>query len=243
MRGLTPQNLLEVCEWADAEHPANRALALLYAACPETSWEQLATLSIGQRDARLLELREKTFGMNMQGYAECQHCGEQLEFAMSTTDVRADEAVSTTEHTLDFKGSHFRFRVPDSVDLITVSHHHDPIQASNELVERCLLEVSLSEEIADSGTLPQDVVSALAEEMSRSDPQAEVLLNLHCPACEHDGQALFDISSFVWLEFVDLAKRLMHQVHWLARGYGWHESDILTMSAWRRRYYQDLLGV
>lgn len=243
MRGLTPHNLLEVCEWADSEHQANQALALLYAACPEISWEQLAALSIGQRDAMLLELREKTFGTEMQGYAECQYCGEQLEFAIATADVKVDQTVLADEHTLEFMGNSIRFRIPNSIDLLAISHHKDVGQASDALLQRCLIEASVDEERLDPAMLSDDVVAALADRISQTDPQAEVLLSLQCPACEQEGQVMFDISSFVWIEFVDLAKRLMNQVSWLARGYGWKESDILAMSGWRRRYYQDLLGV
>ena len=32
------------------------------------------------------------------------------------------------------------------------------------------------------------------------------------------------------------------EVHVLASSYGWRESDILNMSAWRRQYYLDLIG-
>lgn len=243
MRGLTPQNLLEVCEWAEHEHPVNKALALLYAACPHTSWEELAALSIGQRDARLLELREKTFGNKLQGFAQCSHCGEHLEFAITTADIRVADTNNGIEPVIHYQGERIRFRLPDSVDLLAINQTDDPIQASIKLVRRCLISVGDDAFNADGNDLPQDMIIAIANHMSLCDPQAEVLLSLRCPACEREFQTLFDIHSFVWAEFVDLAKRLMRQVHWLARGYGWREADILGMSAWRRRYYQELLGI
>lgn len=243
MRGLTPQNLLEVCEWAENEHPANRALALLYAACPEASWEELASLSIGQRDVRLLELRERTFGNKMQGFSDCEHCGEQLEFVVTTSALKDCGEDGVNEPILDYHGESIRFRVPNSVDLIAVSHINDPAMASSALVQRCLLDVNGESPSYSNEALTDELVGAIAEQMSLCDPQAEILVNLNCPACKKDSQSLLDIGSYIWIEFFDLAKCLMQQVYWLARGYGWCEEDILKMSAWRRRYYQELLNV
>jgi hypothetical protein len=52
---------------------------------------------------------------------------------------------------------------------------------------------------------------------------------------------LFDIVSFFWTELSAQAKRLLREVHTLARGYGWREADILAMSARRRQLYLDLV--
>ena len=49
--------------------PVGRALTLLEAACPEMSADELASLSIGRRDADLLSLREWAFGSEMTGVA------------------------------------------------------------------------------------------------------------------------------------------------------------------------------
>ncbi|MDH5178859.1 MAG: phage baseplate protein [Gammaproteobacteria bacterium] len=243
MRGLTPQSLLEVCEWAESEHPANRAVALLYAASPDTSWDELAALSIGRRDALLLELREKTFGRQLEGFASCLHCGERLEFAVATSDIRVGVGEQQPEYHFEYQGRAIRFRLPDSTDLVAVSHLPDPNLAGAELVSRCLLDQLTVADKAEQVMPDTGLVNAVAEQISQCDPQAEVLFDLHCPACNKDSQSLFDIGGYIWIEFTDLARRLMQQVHWLARGYGWKEADILRMSAWRRRYYQELLGL
>ena len=78
--------------------------------------------------------------------------------------------------------------------------------------------------------------------MARRDPQAEVLLDLDCPACNHRWQILFDIASFFYAEVSAYAKRLLREVHTLARRYGWREADILSMSTARRQFYIELPG-
>jgi hypothetical protein len=77
--------------------------------------------------------------------------------------------------------------------------------------------------------------------MAERDPQAELLLDLTCPACAHRWEAPFDIVPFFWTEIATEAKRLLREVHTLARSYGWREADVLAMSATRRRSYLEVL--
>ena len=91
-----------------------------------------------------------------------------------------------------------------------------------------------------AGDLPAGVAADLSVAMSEHDPQAEVLLDLLCPACEHRWQALFDIVTFFWTELANQAQRLLREVHALARAYGWREADILAMSARRRQFYIEM---
>ncbi|MGH2368092.1 MAG: phage baseplate protein, partial [Chloroflexota bacterium] len=69
--------------------PLGQAMAILAAACPEMATAELAALSVGERDARLLALREGTFGPRLDGLAECPRCREPLEFTLHTPDLRA----------------------------------------------------------------------------------------------------------------------------------------------------------
>src|SRR5215472_12050394 len=62
MHGVSSVRLLEAWERASTQPPALRAITLLSVAYDEESADRLATLSMGQRDARLLRLREQTFG-------------------------------------------------------------------------------------------------------------------------------------------------------------------------------------
>jgi len=52
---------------------------------------------------------------------------------------------------------------------------------------------------------------------------------------------MFDIVSFFWSEICVQAKRLLREVHILARAYGWREADILSMSAARRQLYLEMV--
>src|SRR5450755_4032223 len=115
MRALSASDLLKVWERGLGDGPIGRALELLRAGCPEAGVDALAGLSIGQRDALLLRLRQHTFGPELTGAAECPGCGEPIELALRAADLFAGEAVAEVAVELD--GYELRLRPPNSRDL------------------------------------------------------------------------------------------------------------------------------
>lgn len=241
MRSLSAHDAPRVWERARGQHAVDRAITLLAAACPDMSRHDLASLSIGQRDARLLTLRERTFGPQLEGLADCPNCAEQLQISLAVSDVRvAEEDQTDAEPTeLDANGLKPRFRLPNSNDLAAAAHCPDVAAARSLLLERCLVQAGDGAPASPAEVAP-DAVPEIAASMARRDPQAEVLLDLDCPACNHRWQILFDIASFFYAEISAYAKRLLQEVHTLARRYGWREADILSMSAARRQFYMEL---
>ena len=66
-------------------------------------------------------------------------------------------------------------------------------------------------------------------------------LALACPGCGHEWTAPFDIAAYLWEDIEDCARRLLRQVHDIARAYGWTEDTILSLSARRRRMYLEAI--
>src|SRR3954452_10052066 len=97
MQSLSAHDLLRVSEAGSGRPPLDRAVALLGAACPELTREELLQLSIGQRDARLLALRERTFGPKLGGFIECPSCSERLELEFTAAEIRAPEPEDARE--------------------------------------------------------------------------------------------------------------------------------------------------
>lgn len=244
MRALSGQEILRIWEIGVGQHFLDRALIILAVAFPETSPEALAALNIGERDARLLSVREWTFGSGLNGYAECPQCQERLKFTLPVANIRAASPSGTARRAYELfvKGFDLRFRLLDSRDLRTAMSYEDLDKARHFLVECCLLQASRGKAPLASSELPAEIIAALAARIAECDPQAEVLLDLDCPACGHRWQVLFDITTFFWTELVAQAKHLLREVHTLARAYGWHEADILAMTAWRRQCYLEMVG-
>ncbi|MGA9994024.1 MAG: hypothetical protein WBP93_01360, partial [Pyrinomonadaceae bacterium] len=113
----------------------------------------------------------------------------------------------------------------------------DAETARQILLARCLLKVRREMEEIAVEELPEDVLNAVSEHMADVDPQADVRLALICASCAKSWEEIFDINSFFWTEISAWAKRILADVHTLARAYGWRERDILELSAWRREFY------
>jgi hypothetical protein len=241
MRALTASQLLAVWERGWTQTPLQRALTLLAAACPETSLDDLVQWSIGRRDASLLKLREWAFGSRLSCIASCPECGERLELAFDTGDVRAGEDPDPVEArgqlSLSQDGYEIRFRLPNSLDLAALSSEGELAETRSQLLERCLLSVEQNGETIATNELSDEVLEAVTARMLEADPQGDVQLALTCPACSHRWQATFDILSFFWNEINVWAQRILREVHVLASVYGWRETDILALSPWRRQVY------
>ena len=241
MRPLFAPDILKVWEQGHAEHPLDRALTLLHAAFPDTPRDKLAELSIGQRDAYLMKLRELTFGSKLSCFAECPGCKERLEFVVSTSDILLFPEASEKNYELEIGEALVQYRMPNSLDLAAVARCGDIDAARNILVQNCVLQVIRDSASVDWSELPALSEEKLEEHMAEQEPQADVILDLHCPACDHQWQSVFDIGSYFWAELNTKARRLLYNVHTLALAYGWSESDILSMSDTRRQYYLGLV--
>ena len=243
MRALSSAELMTVWEQGVSQPWAQRALVLLAVACAEDEKaDRLAQLSIGQRDACLLALREKIFGPQLAGVVPCPACGEVLEFGIKAAEIRATPTVGPTEM-MDLSHTDYevRFRLPNSLDMTCLDPKADNRTNRQRLLTRCVLVARRAGAEITPDELPPEVVAAIAERMAEADPQAEVQLALACPKCAHHWQVPLDILSFFWSEINAWAIRLLHDVHVLASAYGWREADILAMSPKRRQAYLELV--
>lgn len=233
MRPLTAAELMDHWETGLQQSLLDRSLRLLSTACAADP-EQIAALSIGERDARLLQLREWIFGPRLLNMAWCPHCAEQVEWEASVQQLRLQPCLQSdtaASRSLETAGYTIRYRLPNTLDICAAYTN------AAALLQRCILEV----QPAGAPALPDDVSTALMQRMSEEDPQADIRMLLSCPACTHQWEALFDIASYLWAEVHQWAIRLLQEVSLLARAFGWSERDILNMSAQRRQLYLEMI--
>ena len=242
MRPLNAAELLMVWERGFNQSPLERALALLAAACPESDVETIAAWTIGQRDDRLMQLREWMFGPQLTSTALCPQCGERVEWESPISDLRrsADEAPLSTTFELSTGGYELRFRLPNSQDVAAVIQQ--PGEAALQgLLSRCVLLVRHGDRTCEIPGLPPAVLAELAQRMETLDPRADIRIFLTCPQCGHAWSAQFDIGSYLWAEIEQWAQETLNAVHRLATAYGWSERDILELSPVRRQLYLGLI--
>jgi hypothetical protein len=242
MRALSVPELLGVWESGLAQGPVDRALMLLAAACPDTPWDALATLSIGRRDASLLTLREWTFGPSMSSVVVCPQCGQKVELSFDVSDVRVENAVGTPEIAVAVAGYELQIRLPNSTDLSAIAREPGADRQRRLLFERCLIVARRNGQPTSPRELPAETIDAVAERLAEADPQADVRIAVSCPFCGKGWQAAFDIVSFLWSEIEAWAGGVLRDVHILASAYGWCERDILALSAARRQFYLEMVG-
>jgi hypothetical protein len=243
MNAVLSAHLLDAWERASAQPPALRAVTLLRVVHSQEPADKLARLSIGQRDARLLRLREQIFGPCLNAITTCPACAETLETNFNVTDVcveSTDPAPSAL--TLELDGYVVGFRPPQVLDVTTLRPEADLAENRRQLLERCVLSAQRDDAKISASELPEKIVTAIAAQMAEADKQADILVGMRCPSCEHHWRAPLDIFSFFWTELSAWASRLLRDVHALASAYGWREGDILALSPMRRQLYLELIG-
>jgi len=228
---MDAQTLIDCWELGRRRHPLDRALLLYAAAAPGEDPDTLADRPIGRRNAALLRLRRSLFGDSLKSCIDCPECGEQLEFALSA-DALLERAAS---HALTHAQlGALRVRLPTTRDLASVAAETEATNAARKLLAR-LVEPAP----ADPGYSEEELTRAL----DAADPCLDLTLDLSCPACNHAWSAPFDVPAYLWDEIDTRARRLLDEVHALARTYCWSEEQILALSDVRRRaYLERVLG-
>jgi hypothetical protein len=250
MQPLSAFDVVRVWELGEGKPSWYQALLMLAPAWPEASQHELASLSLGHRNALLFLLRKRLFGPKLQAGVKCPACAEVLEFELlvdQLCDTQTERFSEEVHHfTLDTVA--IRFRLPNTWDIAALCGSLGGDFPPEVLAQRCVEDVRLIEEnltetdgeddlrtSLDAATLQQ-----LMEQIQERDPQFETRLGLDCNACQHSWSASFNMGAFLWVELSAHAKRLTEETHVLAKNYGWPERDILMMTPTRRNQYLEL---
>lgn len=238
MRTLSQKELLAVWEAGLGLPPSERAAELLLAAGDEDP----SRLTAGQRDADLLEMRERLFGPAIAATADCPKCGQTQEFEMLVEDVRATRALPAPELSLTRDGYSVAFRLPVLADLTAIQGEGDESSMRSALLGRCVLRAEAAGVALAPSQLPDAIIQAVSARMAEADPQGEIELSIECSSCNFAWIEWFDIVSFFWGEIHSWALRTLNEIHQLAAAYGWSENEVLSVSPHRRSFYLDLVA-
>jgi hypothetical protein len=239
---LTAAALLDIWERGRSQPPVERTLSLLALATGPETPSPPARISIGQRDAKLLKLRELVFGPRLTGQTDCPACRRPVEMDFAVSDVCDTAAIERPETgQARFGDLELQFRPPHSDDLDSLPAQAGLAAQKRALMERCVTKASRDGEQVPVGELPDDLVDALSERLAELDPGGDLQLALTCPHCGQNWRAPLDIVTFLWAELDAWAVRVLREVHVLASAYGWRESDVLAMSPCRRQAYLEMI--
>jgi hypothetical protein len=118
----------------------------------------------------------------------------------------------------------------------------DPGAAIRSLLRASVLAASCDGVPLDAAALPPRVVDQLCDALSALDRQAEIELDLVCPACGCASSALLDASAYLGAELEQRLSQLFGQIHALASAYHWNEHEILALPTDRRLRYLELIA-
>ncbi len=245
MKALTAEELLYVWEQGLNQPLLQRVFILLVTAFPEIQSDSLVNLSIGQRDKRLMQLRESLFGQQLLNTAVCPNCGQRMEWESRIADFidqATENSLTVNKFDLNADGYSLQFRLPNSLDLAAVVNSGNNEIAQQKLLSRCLLKIEHDGKNCEHGQLPASIIQQVVDQIEMLDPHADISIKLNCSECAHNWDVLFDIDSFLWTEINDWAEKMLQTVHKLAAAYGWSENDILKLTPVRRQLYIGMLS-
>lgn len=218
--------------WEDSQELSSLERSmLLVARWPGADSGSIA--SVADLNRRILGLRSHLFGTDIAFYAECDQCGEPLEFTVDVSRL-ASEETPDAERPLVIDGREMTCRPPSPAEVLAAVKTPD---LGRWLARQCVRpkqDPDLTLELSDED------VSRIEDWLRDHHPLLEITLTILCPLCEYTWDQFLDVDDLIWRDIDMEARRLLEDVDRLARIYGWDEADILAMSPQRRARYLEL---
>ena len=139
MRIPSDSELIAIWEMRRGRTPGRPRAHAALACFRAESLEEVARLSIGARDARLIEIYEYLFGPSLDAFAQCPACAEAARVQPLHPRPHGTAKSSSAASTLEAGEFRVELRLPDSLDLCAVSGCSDLTQAGRLLMERCVV--------------------------------------------------------------------------------------------------------
>ncbi len=238
--GLDTEALLTLWERALGQPAGVRDDALLRASFEGA--EPVRTL--GERNARLMELHARLFGREIELLSDCPACHTVAQFSGNCDALAAQmwpKLENTGPHRLEAQGHVIEFRLPDSADIAIASADEGDEDFTQLLLDRCVLACTREGHDVPVRQLPEPVLDALSQHMETLDPGASVSFALDCPQCATHWQAPLDVGEMLWQKVRAAAERVLLDIDMLARSYGWTEREVLRLSPLRRAAYLQMV--
>lgn len=243
MPSLAASEVVGIWEAGSNRPDWDKALVALAPLFPQAAPGELAALSIGERNAHLLALRQDLIGPVIQAMVKCPECGEPLEFDQRIDELLEGYSAPAEQEFEVMRGDHAaRCRLLTSHDLALAARSGNEGRARQALVARAIVEVTHFGAPTAAADLPSEIVEQIADALAERDRLADLAIPLACAECEHVWPATLEIASFLWSELERKAKHILADVVTIANAYSWSEAEIMGMSPARRQYYLDAIG-
>jgi hypothetical protein len=232
----------------------NRGVIEIDSSIPTTGYcgldvkELVRKLTIGDRIALLLHLRQLMFGNDIDAETSCPSCGKVVSLDLSVLSLlQPVEPEPKTEYHFNIDNFDLTIRPlqgRDQEEIVEVyAHSGSTSKHAEQYAESVVRACIISCEPPLPKNLSTDFIDKISSKLERLDPQAEIILNMTCPHCNHSFITAFFAEDFILQEIsVRQKQNLDQEIHWLAFYYHWSENEILSLSMKRRKKYVKLIN-
>ena len=231
-------DVLELATRGGSSH--ERAIAAIAALTdsPPADAERLALRSC---DRQLLELYRERYGPELRAVSACPGCGAMIELQFAVDDllhalaepVRGELSLTSGEYELEL-------RLPTVADVTRARSDGELERAAATLAAACVSACLRDGLEVSPDAVPAAVLEEAQRRLERFDLAGEPL-ELNCLDCTTRWNAVLDVPALVLAELDAEGRRLLADVHLLARSYGWSESEIAALPPARRRRYVEMV--
>jgi hypothetical protein len=197
---------------------------------------QVRDLAVCDLDAIAATLQCSYYGNRVESFLACPRCGRGFDLSFDLTALlnsraeRGDPTIGGPDQNGVFSlRDGRRFRLPTGVDQLAVSNL-EPTDAARELRSRCVLQGDF-----------EDDPDVLETAMEAAGPLLSRELLAPCPHCRMLQATQFQIQRYFLTALASERRFLNHEIHYLARGYGWSRAEILEMTREDRRLHVQLV--
>jgi hypothetical protein len=191
------------------------------------------SLTLPERDLLLGATWRIAWSSHIAGTLSCSQCEKPFDYDFNIDDLTSHVRVALDElpnenstYVLD---SRIRFRLPTAADeLATVGLEND--QAEQTLLRRCLVDGDAESDYATIEAAMEQVGSGL-----------DLDFHAACPECATVDTLRFQIQDFLLGAITSDGQLLIHDVHRIARAYGWSLTEILSLPRSKRRAFVTIL--
>jgi hypothetical protein len=203
------------------------------------SVDSVRALTVGDREALLLQLRAATLGDRFDCIVTCPACDEVMDVELRVGALLlAPYAEAPARRETVVNGRRVVYRAVNGADQEAGARvaAGDMDAAARLVVRRCI-------EADDGRCEPApEVEHALPALLAEADPQAELVLRLRCTGCDGDFSVTLDAAAFLARELAGRQDDLYAEVHVLASHYHWSEAALLALTPSKRRLYLRLVA-
>jgi hypothetical protein len=188
----------------------------------------LGALSVADRDRLLAALFAAWFGNAVELLAACRDCGEGFALAFDLEALRTSQTMPDArlegpdEQGFFVLDRRLRFRPPTLDDVEAVTHLPEDV-AVDALLQRCVDGLA-----AGDAALVQEAMAQVA-------PVLALDIATRCPHCAAAQDVPFSLEAHLLGLLAQERPFLTHEIHLLARAYGWSLGEILQLSRDDRR--------